>query len=144
MNLSMRDIYVPACKKSIQCLPLFGSAVPAGFPSLADDYIERNIDLNHYLIKNPISTFFVLASGNSMKEAGINNGDILIVDKAANYLNGSIVIAVVNSEFNLKRLKISEGKIFLIPENNSCSPIEVNEEKGVEIWGVVTYSIHAL
>jgi DNA polymerase V len=118
------------------------SPVSAGFPSPAEDYIDRKIDLNEQLIRNPASTFFVRVAGDSMRDAGVIDGDILIVDRAQEPKNKAIVIAAVNGELTVKRLKKSRSRLWLVPENPDFSPTEVTPEMQFEIWGVVTYVIH--
>ena len=121
--------------------PLFASPVPAGFPSPADDYIERSLDLNEHLIKHPAATFFVRASGDSMV-GSIHSGDLLVVDRAKEAANGSIVIAVIDGELTVKRLCKRGNSISLESDNPSYAPLAVNEESDVAIWGVVTNVIH--
>ena len=124
--------------------PVFLVPVAAGFPSPAEDYIEGTLDLNSYLIKHPAATFFVKVTGYSMINAGIHPGDTLIIDRALEPVNKNVVIAVLNGELTVKRLKIENKKIFLIPENNSYSPIKIDKDMDFEIWGVVTNVIHPL
>jgi DNA polymerase V len=124
--------------------PLFVVRVAAGFPSPADDYIENNLDLNDFLIEHPAATFFVRVTGDSMTGAGINSGDILIVDRALTPRKGSIVVAILNGEFTVKRLSRVNGKIFLLPENPAYDPVEITESCGFEVWGVVAHVIHTL
>lgn len=132
-----------SCKDNISLkLPLLSSIVPAGFPSPADDYIDRNLDLNTYLIKKPASTYFVKVSGNSMCDAGINSGDILIVDKSITPSSGMIIIAVINGELTVKRFIKKNGQIYLAPENPDFPIIKIEGSIVFESWGVVTYIIH--
>lgn len=137
------DFFIPETGKKIQ-LPFFVAKISAGFPSPAEDFIERKLDLNEYLIKNPTATFFVKVSGHSMINAGIYDGDILIVDRSLEPANNKIVIGVVNGEFTVKRLLKKNNKLFLMPENTDFKPIEINELMDVVIWGVVTYTIRKL
>lgn len=123
-------------------VPLFTAGVSAGFPSPADDFIDRSLDLNEYLIKHPAATFFVRVEGSSMIGSGIHPGDILIVDKALEPYDGSIVIAVVDGEFTVKRFKRERGRCWLAPENPAYAPIEIAGDMQLEVWGVVTYVIH--
>jgi DNA polymerase V len=123
-------------------IPLFTAGVSAGFPSPADDFIDKTLDLNEFLISHPSATFFVRVEGTSMIEANIHPGDILIVDKALEAGSGSIVIAVIEGEFTVKRFQRTEGKCFLLAENPNFKPIEITEGMRVEVWGVVTYVIH--
>lgn len=131
-------------KKKKLKLPLYSSKVSAGFPSPADDFIEKTLDLNDLLIKHPQATFFVRVLGNSMINANIRDGDILVVDKALEPKEGDIVIANVDGEFVLKRIRKKDGKLYLFPENSDFNPIEIKDGMECEIWGVVTYVIHKI
>lgn len=124
--------------------PLYGSKVAAGFPSPADDYIESKLDLNQYLVKRPAATFFVRVEGESMIKAGIHPDDILVVDRSIKPSNGKIVIAVLNGELTVKRLKINGKAVSLLPENDHFQPIMINDEMNFSIWGVVTNVIHSV
>ncbi len=136
-------IYKPS--RTTRCaLPLYVTPVSAGFPSPAEDYIEGKLDLNKYLIKHPAATFFVRVTGDSMIDAGIHEGDILIVDRALEPADGSIVIAVVEGELTVKRIKKSGDKLFLVPENKQYLPLQIRAETNFEVWGVVTNVIHSL
>ncbi len=123
-------------------LPLYSSKVPAGFPSPADDHMEGKLDLNTHLVKHPTATFFVKASGDSMIGAGIHDGDILVVDRSLEPRQSRIVIAAVDGQLTVKRLKKKGRKIFLVPENKKFRSIELNENNDVKVWGVVTNVIH--
>jgi len=131
----------PASVESHCWRPLFAAPVPAGFPSPADDYIERSLDLNEHLIQHPAATFFVRASGDSML-GNIHSGDLLVVDRAKEAANGSIVIAVIDGELTVKRLCKRGNSVSLESDNSSYAPLAVNEESDVAIWGVVTNVIH--
>lgn len=122
-------------------LPLVQPGISAGFPSPADDYIERRIDLNIELIKNPSSTFFGRVSGDSMEKAGMSDGDLLIVDRSVYPKDNSVVVCFIDGEFTVKRLKKIKGELFLMPENDKYSPIKLSTENDFRIWGTVTYSI---
>lgn len=128
--------------KSETLLPLFSSSVQAGFPSPADDYIERYLDLNSEFIRHPAATFFLRATGDSMKDAGIFAGDLLLVDRSLEPLDGKIVIAAVNGELTVKRLCRKNGKTRLLPANTRFKPIEITGEEDLVIWGVVTLVMH--
>ena len=125
-------------------LPLFGHKIAAGFPSPADDYVEDRIDLNQHLIRHKEATFFLRVQGDSMLGAGIHNGDLLVVDRALEPVDGKIVIAVLDGELTVKRLERRAGQIRLMPENPAVTPIVVNNEQDLVIWGVVTNVIHGL
>lgn len=124
--------------------PLFESRVAAGFPSPAEDYIDKKLDLNELLVPNPDSTFFVRVEGNSMIGAGIHSGDILIVDRSIIPSDGKVIIAVLDGELTVKRLKQKDNRVFLLPENEDYDIIEVNPEQNFEVWGVVTSVIHSV
>ncbi len=117
------------------------NANATGFGAAADDYMERGIDLNEQLIRNKPATFFMRVSGSSMVNAGIYDGDIVIVDKSIKPINGKIVIAVIDGEMLIRRYQKTLNSLRLIPETNKLSPIEVNEFSDFKIWGVVTYII---
>ena len=125
-------------------LPLYSYKISAGFPSPADDHLEKTLDLNSYLIKHPAATFFVRVDGDSMINAGIHDNDILIVDRSLKPSHGKIVIAVVDGQMTVKRLYKQSGKLILMPENKNFKPIEVTENMSIEIWGVVVTAIHSL
>ncbi len=120
--------------------PLYSSRISAGFPQTADDLVEMPLDLNEHLIKHPSATYFVRVSGDSMINAGIHPGDILIVDRAVTPINGSVVVASIDGEFTVKRLIIASGRRRLASENPRYGDINFREED-LEIWGVVTHSI---
>ena len=128
-------------KKRVR-IPLIGNRIPAGFPSPAQDYIEATLDLNEFLIAHPASTFFIKVEGYSMINAGIFPEDILIVDRAVEATDNKIIIAVYNGELTIKRLKIRNGRWYLIPENPDFEEIEIKEETDFQVWGTVMYAIH--
>lgn len=123
-------------------IPLYSSKVQAGFPSPADDYIEQHLDLNNYLIKHPAATFFVRATGLSMINAGIYPDDILVVDRSLDPSNGKIVIAAIDGQLTVKRLRKTRTETFLDSENPTFKTIKIQEESDVVIWGVVTNVLH--
>ncbi len=124
-------------------VPLFLSPVSAGFPSPADDFLDHALDLNELLVEHPTATFFVRVKGDSMTGAGIKSGDILIVDRSLEPRDKSVVVALVNSEFTVKRLAKRGDKIFLMPENPLYPFIEITEHMDFEVWGVVRHVIHS-
>ncbi len=129
---------------STPLIPLVKGTISAGFPSPAEDYIELGIDLNKYLIKNPISTFFLRVSGNSMNNAGIYNNDLLIIDRSINPNPGHIVVAILDGEFTLKRLIKEKDNYYLKADKENYPAISLYEYVDIEIWGVAIYSIHEL
>ena len=140
---SIKKIYHSAFDVAQQ-RPFFLSGVSAGFPSPADDYLDLKLDLNEHLVKNPAATFFVRVAGDSMTGAGINDNDILVVDRSLEPSNNDIVIAVVNGELTVKRLIKKKNSYLLFAENPAYPPLAVNEDILLEIWGVATYAIHSL
>lgn len=100
-----------------------------------------SLDLNKILIKNPISTFYGRVKGVSMKDAGIDNGDLLVIDKSLEYRNNAFAVCCLNSEFTFKRIKVKDKRLFLLPANSDYKPIEVKEDDEFTIWGIVTYII---
>ena len=143
MNSKVDIIYQPDTSTK-QPLPYFEAKVSAGFPSPAGDYEESRLDLNKHLIKNPAATFFVQVSGDSMVGAGIHHNDILIVDRSLEAKSGNVIIAVLNGELTVKRIRIRRKKIFLEPENPDYQSQQIAEGSEFEVWGVVTNVIHAL
>ncbi|MFO7890407.1 MAG: translesion error-prone DNA polymerase V autoproteolytic subunit [bacterium] len=125
-----------------QEIPLYSSRVSAGFPSPAEDYITRQLDLNDLLIKRPAATFFVEVEGDSMLDAGIHDGDILVVDRGEMPANNKIVVAALDGELTVKKIAKIKGKLYLLPENPDFDPMEISGEMELMIWGIVTYVIH--
>jgi DNA polymerase V len=133
---------VPFEKRTSLRLPLVSASVEAGFPSPADDHLERGIDLNEELIRNPAATFLVRVKGDSMRDAGIHSGDVLIVDKSLAPTDRKIVVAMIDGNFTVKRFRKRGGQVFLEAENPEFPPIEVTEGQELSIFGVVSYIIH--
>ena len=128
---------------SLKTVPYILSRVSAGFPSPADDYIENNLSISELLIKNQLSTFLMKASGESMIEAGINDGDVLVVDRSLEARSRDIVIAIFEGNLTVKRLIIkADGSAILKSENPLYKNILISEYTELEIWGVVTSAIH--
>ncbi|MBF0284103.1 MAG: translesion error-prone DNA polymerase V autoproteolytic subunit [Magnetococcales bacterium] len=121
---------------------LLARAVPAGFPSPADDFIERRIDLNEHLILHREATFFMRVEGNSMEGAGIHDGDLLVVDRAATAVSGSVVVAVVDGGFTVKRLLREGGRCRLQAAHPAYPEMEIGPERELTLWGVVRWAIH--
>ncbi|MDM8233767.1 translesion error-prone DNA polymerase V autoproteolytic subunit [Phocaeicola barnesiae] len=117
--------------------------IRAGFPSPAQDYMSESIDLNQELIRHPATTFYARAVGDSMKGCGIDDGDLLVIDKAISPQNGDIVVAYIDGEFTLKKVRLEpDGScLWLIPANDEYPPIKITEENDFIIWGVLTYNI---
>lgn len=118
-------------------LPFVVEGISAGFPSPADDFLDINIDLNKHLIKNPSTTFYGKVRGNSMIDAGIHDGDLLIIDKSLEPKNNKIAICYIDGEFTVKRIKIEKDTVWLIAENKDYKPIKVTKDNDLIIWGLV-------
>jgi DNA polymerase V len=123
-------------------LPLFLQTISAGFPAPGDEEVKENIDLNKLLVKNRIATFFLKVSGDSMEGCGIFNGDILVVDRSVEPKHGKIVIASIDGELTVKKLKKDESGVFLEALNPKYKMIKITEHLDFRIWGVVTSNIH--
>jgi DNA polymerase V len=128
----------------IQEFPLFGIPIQAGFPSPADDWQEGKIDLNQFLVKHPAATYLLKVSGSSMRNAGITEGDILLVDCSLEAKHRDIVIASLEGEMTVKRLHKTTKRTALIPENDDYAPIEITSGMEFSIWGVVKYAIKSV
>lgn len=137
------DIFLPDLSTELE-LPLFAPPISAGFPSPAEDYTDRSIDLNKELIKNPYATFLARVKGFSMKDAGIEPGDILVIDKSLEPENNRIAVCYIDGEFVLKRIRKDKDCVWLIPENDAFKPIKITEENDFCVWGIVTYMIKKL
>lgn len=138
------DAIFKADSTSSAPLPLYVSTVKAGFPSPADDYLDKRLDLNEHLIKHPAATFFVKVKGDSMNGAGILSGDILVVDRSIEPKSRAIVVAVVNGEFTVKRLIKNGITCRLDAENAQYAPIIITPAMDFEIWGVVVHVIRSI
>ena len=123
-------------------LPLRLAGVQAGFPSPADDFIDRQLDLNEHLVQHPAATFFVRAVGDSMLGAGIHDGDLLVVDRAVEAQAGKVVMAALGGELTVKRLERRGERLLLAPANPDFPSFDVTSREDFEIWGVVTHVIH--
>jgi len=133
----MAGVFVPMPEARKQYLPMGAVKVSAGFPSPAADFEDKRLDINEYLIRNPVSTFFFPVEGDSMEGAEIFAGDILVVDKSVRPLHGHIVIAFVDGERLVKRLYKRAGRVALIAENPAYPPLEIQEGMDLDVWGVV-------
>jgi DNA polymerase V len=122
-------------------LPFVESGISAGFPSPALDFIDLSIDLNKHLIKHPSATFYGRVKGDSLKNAGIENGDLLIIDRSIEPVNGKIAVCYIDGEFTAKRIQINKDEILLIPENENYQTLKVTADNDFLIWGIVTHVI---
>ena len=120
---------------------LIEQGISAGFPSPADDFKEVRISLDRELVKNQESTFYARVSGDSMIEAGLDDGDLIIIDRSLNPENGKIAVCFIDGEFTVKKIKKEKNKVFLIPQNKKYKPIEIKEGNELIIWGIVEYVI---
>ena len=135
------EIYTASNSKKV-LIPLLEGKVSAGFPSSAENFIDKSLDLNDLIIKHRAATFFIRVKGNSMIQAGIHSNDILVVDRSLAVSNNRIIIARINDELTVKRIKLEGEKLFLMAANDEYKPIEITEEMDFEVWGIVTFVIH--
>jgi DNA polymerase V len=130
--------------RSSVAVPIFATPVPAGFPSPADDYLDKPLDFNDLLIAHPAATFAVRVIGDSMLGAGIHSGDIAVVDRAVTAVDGVVVLAVLDGEFTIKRYRTRAGAVWLEAANSAYARIPITEDSGFEVWGVVRHAIRML
>lgn len=134
------DIFTPDL--STNCpLPFADQGIQAGFPSPAQDYISESIDLNREIVHHPASTFYGRVSGESMKDEGIAPGDIIVIDRSLEPMDGDLAVCCLDGEFTLKRISLRPNAVWLIPSNEQFDPILVTPDRRFEIWGVVTHTI---
>ena len=136
------DFFTPNLSSELS-LPI-AEGIKAGFPSPAQDYLDMAFDLNRELVKNPSSTFYGRVRGNSMVEAGINDGDILVIDKSLPPADGRRAVCFIDGEFTLKTLRVEKDSLWLLPANPKYKPIKITPENDFTVWGIVTYVIHRL
>lgn len=134
------DIYSALTDTELE-LPVVNAGISAGFPSPALDFVDISIDLNKHLIKHPTATFYGRVKGHSLKNAGIDDGDLLIIDRSLEPQNGKIAVCYIDGEFTAKRIKIKKDEIWLMPENENYSPIKVEKDNDFLVWGIVTHVI---
>ena len=135
---------LPAGSPVARELPLYGHKVSAGFLAVADDYVEGRLDLNQLLVRNRSATFFLRVKGDSMTGAGIHDGDIIVVDRSLKPADRSVVVAVVDGELTVKRLRLHDGCAELHAENPNYVPIRLQEGQELTVWGVVTSAVHTV
>lgn len=123
-------------------LPFAETGIAAGFPSPADDFMELSLDLNRALVQHPAATFYARVKGTSMTDAGIEDGDLLVIDKSLDPKDGDIAVCFLDGEFTVKRIACRAEGLFLVPANDEFRPIRITEENDFLVWGVVTYIIH--
>ena len=134
------DFYSSETDKVLE-LPLVEEGISAGFPSPAQDFMDSTIDLNKELIKNPLATFYGRVNGDSMKDLGIEDGDLLVIDKSLEPSDGKIAVCYIDGEFTLKKIKVEDNCCWLIPANEKYKPIKVGEENNFMVWGIVLHVI---
>jgi len=134
------DIYSASFETELE-RPVIEGGIAAGFPSPADDFLDTTIDLNNYLIKNKPATFYARVKGHSMRDVGIDNGDLMIIDRSIEPADGKIAVCYIDGEFTVKRIKISEDRCWLMPANEEFQPIEVLPDNQLIIWGIVLHVI---
>lgn len=122
-------------------LPFITAGIKAGFPSPAADFDETKISLDAVLVKNREATFYAKASGTSMTGAGIDDGDILVIDRSLEPRNNKVAVCLLDGEFTVKRIKVSKEEMFLMPENKAFEPIKITDENQLIIWGIVTFVV---
>jgi DNA polymerase V len=133
-----------AATESVLELPVISGGISAGFPSPALDFIDLTIDMNKHLVKHPATTFYGRVKGQSMKDAGIFDGDLLVIDKSLQPTDNKIAVCYIDGEFTIKRIQIQKDCVWLIPENEAYQPIKVTADNDFIIWGMVTHVIKAL
>ena len=124
-----------------QSIPLTSNNISAGFPSPADDFKEIRISLDKEIIKNEEATFYARVDGESMLGAGLSDGDLIVIDRSEEPNTGSVAVCLLDGEFTVKRLKLKNKEIYLMPENSRYSPIKIDEGNELSIWGIVTYVV---
>ena len=134
--------FIKLDNKTKHKIQLYASSISAGFPSPAEDHMDVGLDINEYLIKHPSSTFYIYVKGDSMINSGIFDGDLMIVDRSLEAKSNSVIIAVLNGDFTVKKIKKENNKIYLIPDNKKYNPILLDDSTDFQIWGVVTHTIH--
>ena len=139
-NKNNLNFFTPSKNTNLDAL-LINAGISAGFPSPAGDFKQERISLDQELIKNKEATFFARVSGESMINAGLEDGDLIVIDRSEEPKNGSIAVCFLDGEFTVKRLKLKNKEIYLMPENSRYSPIKIGEGNELSIWGIVTYVV---
>ncbi len=140
MTKTNLTFFLPDFESKIE-LPYIASGIKAGFPSPAADFDESKISLDNVLVKNREATFYAKASGTSMIGAGIDDGDILVIDRSIEPQNNKVAVCFIDGEFTIKRIQVEKNCVYLMPENPKFNPIKVTDENELIIWGIVTYVI---
>ena len=142
MTTKKLKFFIPDLENS-QELPFVGG-IKAGFPSPAADFEDDKISLDKVLVKNREATFYAKASGTSMTGAGIDNGDIMVIDRSLEPTENKIAVCCIDGEFTVKRIKIKKDGLYLVPENKDFEPIKITESNQFIVWGIVTYVIKSV
>ncbi len=137
------SFFIPNADGKLE-MPYISSGIKAGFPSPAADFDGTSISIDQIVVKNQTATFYAKANGNSMTGAGIDDGDILVIDKSIEPQDGKIAVCFIDGEFTVKRIKVQENSLLLLPENPLFEPLEVTQENDFIIWGIVTYVVKKL
>jgi DNA polymerase V len=140
-NTPRMDFYAADLTTVLE-LPMASSGISAGFPSPAEDHLELTLDLNRALVRHPNATFYGRVKGSSMIEAGIEDDDILVIDKSLEPKDGDIAVCFLDGEFTVKRISKGDDGLYLVPANKEFKPIRISEESEFLVWGIVTYVIH--
>ena len=137
------SFFIPNTESNLE-MPYISSGIKAGFTSPAADFDGTRVSIDQIVVKNALATFYAKANGNSMTGAGIDDGDILVIDKSVEPQDGKIAVCFIDGEFTVKRIKVQENSLLLLPENKLFEPIEITEENNFIIWGIVTFVVKKL
>lgn len=137
------DIY-SADTQSVLELPFISEGIRAGFPSPAMDFEDVSIDLNKYVVRHPSATFYGRVKGDSMRDVGIEDGDLIVIDRSIEPANGKIAVCYIDGEFTIKKIKLDKDCCWLLPANENYEPIKVTKDNEFIIWGIVTHVIKSL
>jgi DNA polymerase V len=137
-------VFLDVESRTAQRVPMMAWSAACGFPSPAEDYVDRPLDFNELLIEHPAATFAIRIEGESMTGAGIFPGDIAVVDRAREPVNGSVILALVDGAFTVKRYRVKDGAVWLQAENPAFGDMLIADGQTLEVWGVITRSIRML
>ena len=137
-NEQILEFFSPKPSSDVSEVIYFDTGISAGFPSPADDFMQQRLSLDSELVKNKEATFFARVTGQSMIDAGLNDNDLLVIDRSLSPSNNRIAVCFLDGEFTVKRLKVKKGEVWLQPENKDYKPIKVTQENDFIIWGIVT------
>ena len=137
-NQQILEFFNPKAISDVSGVIYFDTGISAGFPSPADDFMQQRLSLDSELVKNKEATFFARVTGQSMIDAGLNDNDLLVIDRSLSPSNNRIAVCFLDGEFTVKRLKVKKGEVWLQPENKDYKPIKVTQENDFIIWGIVT------